>query len=146
MDVVTVNWLAVLVAGVVKFLIGWAWYAPPVLGKKWMELSRITEADMRAGMAPAIIGQLVTDLIMAYVLARVVAHYGAGTIVDGALVALLVWVGFVATVTLASVLYEKRPVQLWLINNGYLVIGLVVMGAILAAWQGAPAPVTVPAV
>ena len=138
MDIVPVNWWAIIVAGVVKFLIGWAWYAPPVLGKQWMELVKVSQDDMRAGMVPAIVSQLVTDLIMAYVLARIIAHYGAGTIVEGGVVGLLVWFGFVFTVTLGMVFYEKRPFKLWLINNGYLLIGLVVMGAIIAAWQGAP--------
>jgi len=144
MDVVAVNWWAVLVAGVVKFVIGWAWYSPPLFGRRWMELAKISEADMRSNMAAVIVGQLITDLIMAYVLARIIAHYGAGTVVDGGLVGLLVWFGFLATATFAVVLYEKRPLALWALNNGYLLVGLVVMGAIIAVWQGTP-PAAAPA-
>jgi hypothetical protein len=47
----------------------------------------------------------------------------------------MVWLGFIATVTLASVLYEKRSVNLYILNNGYQLVSLVVMGAIVAAWR-----------
>ena len=77
---------------------------------------------------------------MAYVLARFVLHYGAASILEGAVIGFMAWLGFVATVTLASVFYESRPSRLWVINNGYLLLSLVVMGAILGAWHGAPAP------
>ncbi|MFI5400682.1 MAG: hypothetical protein ACHQZQ_06500 [SAR324 cluster bacterium] len=36
--------------------------------------------------------------------------------------------------TFAANLYEKRPWMLWLINNAYQLISLLVMGAIVAVW------------
>ena len=37
--------------------------------------------------------------------------------------------------------YERRPWPLWAINSGYLLVGIVVMGAILGCWHaGAAAP------
>ncbi len=42
---------------------------------------------------------------------------------------------FVATVTLGSVLYEKRSFSLYALNNGYQLVSLVVMGAVLAVWR-----------
>src|SRR5688572_7333989 len=34
-----INYLAVIVAAIVAFGLGAVWYAPPVLGKKWMQLT-----------------------------------------------------------------------------------------------------------
>jgi len=34
--------------------------------------------------------------------------------------------------TLGSVTFEKRPLQLYLINNAYLLLALLLMGAVLA--------------
>jgi hypothetical protein len=34
-----INYLAVIVAAVVAFGLGALWYAPPVLGKRWMQLT-----------------------------------------------------------------------------------------------------------
>jgi hypothetical protein len=44
------------------------------------------------------------------------------------------WLGFVAVATLGSVTFEKRPLQLYLINNGYLLLALLIMGTVLAVW------------
>ena len=45
------------------------------------------------------------------------------------------WLGFVAVATLGSVTFEKRPLKLYLINNGYLFLALLLMGAVLAIWS-----------
>jgi hypothetical protein len=138
MDALSVNWWAVIVAAVVKFVIGSGWYMSPV-GKQWQAAVALDELKMRAGMAPALIVDIIANLVMAYVLARFVLYAGAGTIMSGALIGLMAWLGFIATVTLSSNTYEQRPLKLFVINNIYLLVSLVVMGAILAAWQGVPA-------
>jgi hypothetical protein len=138
MDALSVNWWAVIVAAVVKFVIGSGWYMSPV-GKQWQAVVGLDEAKMRAGMAPALIVDIIANLVMAYVLARFVLYAGAGTIMSGALIGLMAWLGFIATVTLSSNTYEQRPLKLFVISNVYLLVSLVVMGAIIAAWQGVPA-------
>jgi hypothetical protein len=35
---------------------------------------------------------------------------------------------------LGSVTFEKRPLQLYMINNAYLLLALLLMGAVLAVW------------
>jgi len=132
---IAVNWWAIVVAAVVKFLIGWGWYAPPVLGKRWQELSNFTQEQMRSGLAAAIVVQIIGDLIMAYVLARFIAHYGAAGVLGGALIGFMAWLGFVATIMASAIFYEKKPAELVAINAGYQLVGIVVMGAILAVWM-----------
>jgi len=44
------------------------------------------------------------------------------------------WLGFVAVVTIGTVTYLRKPFQLFLIQNGYLLLSLLAMGAILAVW------------
>lgn len=132
--VVDISWLAVIVAAVVKFLIGWGWYSPALFGKQWQELNKMTAADVQAGMVPALIAEAVGDLIMAYILARFVGHYGFGFGI-GILVGFMAWLGFVATVLANQIFYERKPQQLIVINGGYLLISLVVMGAIVGVWH-----------
>jgi hypothetical protein len=36
--------------------------------------------------------------------------------------------------TLGSVTFEKRPLNLYLVNNGYLLLALLLMGAVLVVW------------
>jgi hypothetical protein len=130
-----VSWWAIIIAAVVKFLIGWAWYAPPVLGKRWAELSgQKMDGDMSA-MAPAMVVQIVGDLVMAYILARFIVHYGDPSLVSGVIVGFMAWLGFVATLMVASMFYEKKPGELIAINAGYQLVGILVMGAIIGWWH-----------
>lgn len=40
-----------------------------------------------------------------------------------------------ATQTLNMALYEGKPLVLWLIDSGYVVIGFAIVGAIVGAWK-----------
>jgi hypothetical protein len=60
---------------------------------------------------------------------------GAETVKSGALTGFWLWLGFIATSNLETVLFESRPLGLYFINNGYHLVGLLGMGALLAVWR-----------
>jgi hypothetical protein len=140
-----VNWWAIIVAAIVKFVIGGVWYMP-LFGKQYRALMGVPEGSDMGGLGPALAVQFVGDLVMAYILARFIVHYGASsggvTLGVGILIGFMAWLGFIGAVTVAQRFYERRPWALWAINNGYLLIAIVIMGAILGWWHaGAAAPV-----
>ncbi len=45
------------------------------------------------------------------------------------------WIGFVAPVSLGIVLWDGKPWKLWMINAGYYLVGLLLIGSILALWM-----------
>ena len=124
-----VNYLAVLVAAVAGMLVGLIWYNPKIFGKKWMELSGVSPRHK-----PAKINMLwafVSQIVMAYVLAMFIQVGNLG----GSLgTSLWIWVGFIGTVTLGSVLWQGKSWKLWGLNNAHNVVSLLVMAAILASW------------
>ena len=122
------NLLAVLIAAIASFAIGALWYSPFLFGKTWMRLTRVKDMKGRAGSY--IIG-FITTLVTAYILAFGIAYTQATTIIDGLIVGALVWVGFIATTTLGMVIYEGKPVQLYLINNAYYLVMLLSMSITL---------------
>jgi hypothetical protein len=130
-----VNYLAVLVAAIVNMALGAIWYSPYVLGTQWMALAGVTQAQMKARMAPALAVDVAGSLVMAFILAYAVRYAGASTFVAGAVVGFWIWFGFIATTTLSQVIYENRPMQLFFINNGFRLLSLAIMGAIVAAWR-----------
>jgi len=132
---ISISWLAIIVAAVVKFLIGWGWYSPMAFGKQWQELSKMTPEQVQAGMMPALVAEAIADLVMAYVLARFVGHYGATDLIGGAFVGFMAWLGFIATTMGVAIFYERKPQQLVAINAGYVLVSLVIMGAILGVWH-----------
>jgi hypothetical protein len=128
-----INWLALLVATVVKFVLGFVWFGL-IFGKQWQSLTGVSEASMKAGMVKAMVTDFVTSFIMAWVLVHAVHYAGATTWGMGAGVGFFNWLGFIGAPTLAALMYEKRPLKLWVINNAYMLIALLIMGAIVAVW------------
>ncbi|MEP6565192.1 MAG: DUF1761 domain-containing protein, partial [Mesorhizobium sp.] len=88
MDFSAVNWLAVIVAAVVAWLFGAAWYM--LLSKPWLKAARLDPATMSKSPLPYVIS-FIAELIMALVMALVI---GAMTGGEPILVAGLVF-GFV---------------------------------------------------
>ena len=131
-----VNYLAVLVAAVASFLLGWLWYGP-FFGKPWMKLMNFDKNSMKSmKLSPvtAMILGFLTYLIIAYVLAGFISILNAATIVEGMKIAFWIWLGFIATTTLGSFLWEGKSIKLLWINAGYYLFSLIVMAIILTVW------------
>lgn len=128
-----VNWLAIIIAAIVKFGIGAVWFTA-IFGKRWRELMKVPEGASQQGLAQAMIVQIIGDLIMAYILARFILHYASPGIGGGLLIGFMAWLGFVATILVGSIFYEKKPGELVAINGGYQLVGILAMGAIIGLW------------
>jgi hypothetical protein len=132
---ITINYLAVIAAAVVSFVLGGIWYSPVLFGPRWMRAIGKSEAEFKQGnVAFAYVGAFVAGLAMAYVLALFLALAQAKTLPQAAWVALWAWIGFMATPTLSNYLFSGWSRDLYLINNGYSLISLLIMGGILATW------------
>ena len=131
---IAINWLALVVVVLVRMALGAAWFSPPLFVKPWLAASGMSEAQMKAGMPKALTFDLVGTIVMAFVLVHAVKYAGAQGIAQGVAVGFLNWLGFVAVTTLSATLHEHRPFKLWLISNGYQLVALLIMGAILAVW------------
>ena len=129
---ITVNWIAVIVAGVVRSAIGAVWYAPAVFGRQWQEGAGLQQSPSEMPSAVAV--QAVGSLLMAYILAQVIGHYGTRDVVGGAFVGLIMWIGFVVTIMLPGVLFEKRSMRFFAIYAGYQLATMLVMGAIIGGF------------
>lgn len=137
MPVVTINYWAVLACGVASMVIGSLWYGP-LFGKLWTKLEGFTQEKMeemkKKGMAKSYFLMFVGSLVMAYVLAHMVDYAQASTAKAAAQAGFWLWLGFVAPVTLSSVLWNNKPWKLWFLNNAHSLIALVVMAIILVKW------------
>ena len=99
-DFTHVNWLAVIIAAVASIAIGFAWYMPPVFGRRWAAETGIELPGGGDASPMTWVYGIVQALLIAYVLALFAAEADiAGGIVIGA----LLWLGFVATTKFNSV-------------------------------------------
>ncbi|MGB8509481.1 MAG: DUF1761 domain-containing protein [Pyrinomonadaceae bacterium] len=130
---------AVVVAALAYWLLGALWYSPLLFANQFITLMRWTPDELAAlqaaGEWKVIAFALLNSLLLAYVLAHFVKYVGAETIGDGVKVGFWLWLGFVLTTNLETVLFESRPLGLYLISNGYHLVGFLCMGAVLAVWR-----------
>jgi hypothetical protein len=131
---IPIHFFAILGAAVAKMVLGALWYSPALFVKPWQRLTGITDEQMKAGMTEALVVDFIGSLVMAFVLAHVVRYAGATSALQGLAVGFFCWLGFVAVATISTVTYERKPFKLFLLGNGYLLIALLAMGAILAVW------------
>lgn len=130
----TLNMWAVLVAALSTFLIGGLWYSGALCGKAWMRENGFTEESLKGRNMGKIFG-------LAFLLALIAAvnlamFLGAESRPEmGALWGFAAGFGWVATFLGTIYLFERKSFKLFLINAGYCVISLSVMGVILAAWK-----------
>ncbi len=77
----------------------------------------------------------VTSVVLVYILAHFVQYTGAKGVAGGMQTGFWLWLGFVATTQLATVLFEQRQLGLYLLNVSYQLVGCLICGAILAVWR-----------
>ena len=130
----TVNWLAVLVAGISAFVLGGVWYSPALFGKAWMTENNMTVDDVKKGNKGKIFGwSFILSLIMAANLGMFIntpdLNLSQG-IIYGLLTGLWIFCG-IAIVGL----FEHKSARYIFINGGYMIVALGLMGAIIGIWR-----------
>ena len=134
-----INYPAVVASAAAYWVLGALWYSPLLFARPFIALKGWTPEQLASaqsqGAGAQIVVALLTSLVLAYVLAHFVKFTGAETAASGALTGFWLWLGFVVTTNLETVIFEGRPVGLYLINNGYHLAGLLGMGALLAVWR-----------
>ncbi|PIN70341.1 hypothetical protein COV93_01910 [Candidatus Woesearchaeota archaeon CG11_big_fil_rev_8_21_14_0_20_43_8] len=133
-----INFIAVLFAAALSVALGALWYSPAFFGKAWMRLTGINHKDLekakKKGMGKNYIAGFLAAIVTSLVLSIFIVYVGVWNLSGGAMIAILVWMGFVATNSLGMILWENKSVKLYLINNGFQLVSLVLMGALLAVW------------
>jgi hypothetical protein len=132
---VPVNYLAVVVAAAVNYVIGALWYGV-IFKNAWQKLSGVSEMKVTAlSVILGIVGALLTSYVLQHALFFANEYLKTSGVGGGLMVGFFNWIGFIAPVTIGVVTYEKKPFTLWVLNNAYWLISLLVMGIILSVWQ-----------
>lgn len=134
------NYLAVLVAALASFMIGFLWHGP-VFGKTWISLMKITPAQMEKGkkdmekkMPLYMLLALVQQLVMSFVIAVLCAMTGVIDTASAVMLAVLLWLGIIATTFLNGVLWENKTVPLYVFNLAYHLVNILVITLIVGLW------------
>jgi hypothetical protein len=132
------NWLAVILAGIVFFALGAVWYAPPVFGRAWQRASGVA---MPEGTQPGIafyVGPFVTCLLSTVATALLAAATGTDTFAEAIVLGLVVGIGYAAAVAFVGGIFDPhkpQPLTWFAIFSGYQVVGLLIVATIVALWD-----------
>tara|TARA_B100000809_G_C15138364_1_gene531687 strand:- start:3426 stop:3905 length:480 start_codon:yes stop_codon:yes gene_type:complete len=154
------NYLAIVVAAIVPVVLGFIWYNPKVFGLAWMRAAEMTEAKIKDGNMAIIFGvSLILSIMLAFFSNFLVIHefgvYGLTggnldatttqafleefegtwrTYKHGALHGAMAGVLFTLPVIGINALFERKGFKYILINAGYWIVCLTIMGSIISGW------------
>jgi hypothetical protein len=134
-----INLLAVFVAAVVAFILGFLFHGP-IGGKLWMKLANVTMtgnekmSDMYGQMFWNLVANIATatGVAVIYLFASTSSVVGMNGIGLGILCGLLAWICFQVPITSINVIWMKHSKNLWLYEAGCSFVVFAVMGAIVA--------------
>lgn len=130
------NYLAIFVSAVASFCLGAGWFMV-LFRKPYIRGLNKTAEELAKGptAVPSLLLQFAGSLVMAFVLAWLLARLNAGTALSGARVGAIAWLGFIAAVLGPYYAFQAYPFSFFLINAGYPLASLLIMGAILGGWK-----------
>ena len=160
-----INIIAVLVAALVPMALGFIWYNPKTpMGATWMRETGMTEEKMKGSNMAVIFGlSLLFSFFLSWSVGNVVIHqmgifsifqheelkastdamnelmnnYGGyfRTVKHGLIHGFFMGLTIVLPVMATNAMFERKSWKLTWVNVGYWTICLMIMGAIICAWQ-----------
>lgn len=143
MPEIHINMLAIAIAVVANFVLGYLWYTP-IFGKLWGKemgydpSQKPPSSELMKGMVFMLIG----NFLFAYVFAHNMAAWNPlswgqpasdmSPAVNAGMAAVFTWMGFYFPGDLGSTVWEKKSWTLFCINTGYHLASLTLVAFILA--------------
>jgi hypothetical protein len=140
MDFPHINYPAVLVSGVLIFVLGGLWYSPLLFAKPWIALMKLSEEEIKKAAASSNMPLMyfmafVCGLLVSLSMALLIGKYGEMSITGGLKLGFICWLGFAAATSFATAIFSMQDKRLWLINSGYNLVSFLIAGALLTAWR-----------
>jgi len=129
----TVNYLAVVVAAVAAFVVSFVWYI--VFGEQLSSPRGMGAAAMTTPPAWMMVIELGRSLVVASVVAGLATRLGIADWMGAALLGLTAWIGFPAVLLAGSVLWENVPWMLAAIHAGDWLVKLLIISVIVSVWR-----------
>ena len=131
-----INWLAIILAGLVPSVVGIIWHQPKVFGK-FMDSSMGEEAvQMKKGHKPYVhVLALLLSFAIAFYLPYIVSHGGVefATFKHGAYHAGMAALHLSLPLIIVNYLYEEKPIIYIFLNAMYWLLSIIIMGGIIGA-------------
>ncbi len=131
-----VNYVALIVAAIAVFALGWLWYGP-LFSKVWLHEMKLSQTSMnsdKSNMGKFYLVMYVTNLVTAYVLAHILQFTDVANNSEAIVTAFWVWLGFYAAGGVHHYLFPAKSLKLYLLDNAYQLVSLIIVALILTNW------------
>ncbi len=155
------NIYAILAATLVTLVVGFIWYNPKVFGTIWMRETGMTEEKAKqSNMLKVFALTIIYSFMMAFLLPALVNHQMGAlglfngdfndpgyvdlmkthgdvfrTFKHGALHGFIAGVFLALPITAINALFEQKSWKYILVNAGYWIVSMTIMGAIICGWK-----------
>ena len=130
-----INWIAVLVAAVAFYAIGFVIYGMLIPAESWMAESGISTAEMEVVGQSRMPFGVVMPLMTAGFMALLFKWGSVTGASKGAQWGMVVALASAVPGMLYGWVYGVGPIDMTLVDSGHLLLGHVTVGAILGAWK-----------
>src|SRR5579863_8643819 len=133
---VRLNYPAIITAAIAGFLLEAGWYS--AFYKGWLEGIGRTDEWLRQNSPNRALQfgiALVCTAVVAGAVSSVIQKTGRQTLLRGIWVGALLGLGLVLPIFSLEYIFEVRTVELLIINAGFWILGMMLMGAIVGAWK-----------
>jgi hypothetical protein len=127
------NWLGILISTVSAFMLGFLWYSV-LFQKRWMKENGFDDESLKDSDMLKIFGlSFLLMFVAAFTLALFIGKDRGP--VFGTMAGFHAGLGFAFTFIGISYLFERKSLALFLINAGYSVVSLTIMGLVIGLMQ-----------
>lgn len=112
--------LPLLATLALSFPLGFWWFSPNFLGKKWLKLAHLSENELKQrDMRPAFLSMLLGISLMSVVVSAVLSMIPLLSLGVALFTSFTLWLGLTLGNTLGSHAFAKRSWQLYWIEHSY---------------------------
>lgn len=138
MNLAHIHWAAVVICALVGIASGALWFGPKTFYPVWWKEMGHTESEVPgAGINMGIVfgSTFVAQFVQAFAMALLISGVSNPNLGKGAIVGLVVGIGIAAASSLGHRLFGGAGFKVWAIEVSNDVLNLMIMGAILGAWN-----------
>lgn len=126
-----INYLAVIVTGVIAFLFSIFWYSPIMFGKIWEHYRNTPNPSVPQW---TMVFSPLRELIASYVIAVLIIRLNLTNWKLTMQLVLLLWLAFHAVGMAGAILWDNMQWQLGMVHSGDWLIKMIFMGILLTIW------------
>ncbi len=127
-----INYLAVIVTGLIAFALSLMWYSPILFGKIWMEHRN---ASIQSSPGWTMLFAPLRELIVSYVLALLFTRLTLTNWKSAAKLIFLLWLAFHAVGMAGAIIWDNMPWQLGAVHSSDWLMKMLFMAVVLSIWH-----------